>query len=75
MKKVIFSLVFAAVVGISAVHINQSSDSSKPLGATALANIEALSRTESGYMYVFYIDYPWGLGCNCAGKGTKICCG
>lgn len=75
MKKVIFSLVFAAVAGISAVHFNQSSDSRKPLCATAMANIEALSSTERGYMYVTPIEYSWGWGCNCAGNGSKKCCG
>ncbi|WP_353738443.1 NVEALA domain-containing protein [Duncaniella freteri] len=39
-----------------------------------LMNIEALSSNEDGYESVTYVDYPWGQGCNCFGKGSLYCC-
>ena len=75
MKKIVFHLVFVAITTVSGVYFDQSEDSRRLLSATTLANIEALSRTESGYKYVTPIQYSWGWGCNCAGNGSEECCG
>ena len=71
-KKLLFSLIAIAVFcGFVGFRDQQKGICNNPLG---LMNIEALSTNENGYEIVVYVDYPWGPGCNCAGKGSLLCC-
>lgn len=75
MKKIIFSLAIVATAGLSIMCLYKTEYGRQSLDSVSLANIEALSHTEdSGYMYVTPVEYPWGWGCNCAGKGSEKCC-
>lgn len=69
------------ILGVAAIAVAAglvSISESRTTGQTPLtiANVEALSQGEvEGYMYVTPIEYSWGWGCNCAGKGQLKCCG
>ena len=74
MKKIcLFGLLLCAMIsvayGLRTISSNQEADS------VFTENIEALSDDEAvkGYAFVYYPsdDNTW---CNCAGKGTEICC-
>lgn len=74
-KKNFFGIVMAAMaMGVGYSQFTKT-DTNTSLSDTQMENIEALSDTEGPrYMYVHYVDYPWGQGCNCTGTGNLLCC-
>ena len=76
-KPFYFGLAFAALAA-GGCFLMGNSTTSHQFTPQEIANIEALTATESAgpqrYLYVVPVEYKNGWGCNCAGKGPEKCC-
>lgn len=75
MKRKIIAASVVALAGLGIFLGGRTANAEQQLSDMQMANIEALTAGEEQlFAYVHPVQYPWGIGCNCTGKGNKKCC-